>query len=107
MLARAVVLVAAVGGGAFGLLRGTWAVGGSDSSCYALMADAFAHGDVRSLRPRSRSRRRGPMRSRTFAPGGSSRRRWARRGVADLHAGIRAAARTVARSRAGPTRFSA
>ena len=31
---------------AFGLVKGTWAAGGSDSSCYALMADAFAAGDV-------------------------------------------------------------
>jgi hypothetical protein len=39
------VLVAA-GLAAFGVVRGTWAVGGSDSSCYALMAQAFAAGEV-------------------------------------------------------------
>ncbi|HUQ88624.1 MAG TPA: hypothetical protein VM096_13770, partial [Vicinamibacterales bacterium] len=34
----------------FGIVRGTWAAGGSDSSCYALMAKAFAGG---SVQPRS------------------------------------------------------
>ena len=29
-----------------GVVRGTWAVGGSDSSCYALMATALAGGDL-------------------------------------------------------------
>lgn len=37
------ILIAA-GLAAFGIARGTWAVGGSDSSCYALMAQAFAEG---------------------------------------------------------------
>ena len=30
----------------FGAVRGTWAVGGSDSSCYALMAQAMASGQL-------------------------------------------------------------
>lgn len=34
---------------AFGVVRGTWAVGGSDSSCYALMAQAFAAGDLQPV----------------------------------------------------------
>jgi hypothetical protein len=42
--AQSLGLAAALALAAFGLVRGTWAVGGSDSSCYALMADAFAHG---------------------------------------------------------------
>jgi hypothetical protein len=40
----AVLIAAALA--AFGVMRGTWAVGGSDSSCYALMAKAFAAGEV-------------------------------------------------------------
>jgi hypothetical protein len=69
MLARLTVLVAAVGAGAFGILRGTWAVGGSDSSCYALMADAFAGGE---LQPTSLLAIEAPWPdpSRTLAPGG-------------------------------------
>ncbi len=39
-----VALAAALVLAGVGLRSGTWAVGGSDSSCYALMADAFAHG---------------------------------------------------------------
>lgn len=31
---------------AFGVVRGTWAAGGSDSSCYALMAKSFAGGEL-------------------------------------------------------------
>ena len=31
----------------FGVVRGTWAVGGSDSSCYALMAKTLASGESR------------------------------------------------------------
>lgn len=69
MVARLVVLVAAVGAGAFGMIRGTWAVGGSDSSCYALMADAFARG---TLQPAAALAADAPWpdASRTFAPGG-------------------------------------
>jgi hypothetical protein len=51
MLARLVVLFAAIGAGAIGIVRGTWAVGGSDSSCYALMADAFADGRLQPSTP--------------------------------------------------------
>lgn len=41
-----VAFVAAVALAAFGVVRGTWAVGGSDSSCYALMAKTFAGGQA-------------------------------------------------------------
>lgn len=41
-----VAIVAAIGLAAFGVVRGTWAVGGSDSSCYALMAKSFAGGEL-------------------------------------------------------------
>src|SRR4051812_31378353 len=44
-LARSAALAVALAVLVFGLMRGTWAAGGSDSSCYALMADAFASGD--------------------------------------------------------------
>ena len=54
----------------FGLVRGTWAVGGSDSSCYALMADAFARGELQPHQPSSRTTRRGRTRRVTFAPAG-------------------------------------
>ena len=69
MVARLVVLIAAVGAGGFGACRGTWAVGGSDSSCYALMADAFARGELQPATPLA-SLAPWPDRSRTFAPGG-------------------------------------
>ena len=61
--------VVAVGLAAFGLLRGTWAVGGSDSSCYGLMAAALASGE---LQPASALAAEAPWpdRSRTLAPGG-------------------------------------
>jgi hypothetical protein len=39
-------VAAAVALGGVGLARGTWAIGGSDSACYALMADAFARGQL-------------------------------------------------------------
>ena len=45
-----VAVAAAAALAAFGVVRGTWAAGGSDSSCYALMAKSFADGD---LQPRS------------------------------------------------------
>ncbi len=69
MLARVVAIALAVAAAALGLARGTWAVGGSDSSCYALMADAFARGE---LQPASRFALEAPWpeASRTFAPGG-------------------------------------
>ncbi len=39
-----VAVLVALALGAFAVVRGTWAVGGSDSACYALMAKAFASG---------------------------------------------------------------
>ncbi len=39
-----IAVVAALGLATFGVVGGTWAVGGSDSSCYALMAQAMAGG---------------------------------------------------------------
>ena len=62
-------LVLAIALGAVGVVRGTWAVGGSDSSCYALMAKAFAAGD---LQPASALATDAPWpnASRTLAPGG-------------------------------------
>lgn len=64
-----VAISAAVGVAAVGLLRGTWAVGGSDSSCYALMAAAFADGVLQptSLFP---SDAPWPDVGRTLAPAG-------------------------------------
>ena len=49
-MTKVVAIIAAIGLAAFGVARGTWAVGGSDSSCYALMAKSFAGGE---LQPRS------------------------------------------------------
>lgn len=62
-------LAAAIGLSAFGVVKGTWAVGGSDSSCYALMAQAFANGE---LQPRSPLVTQAPWPNAavTFAPGG-------------------------------------
>lgn len=66
---RIVAIVAAIGLAAFGFVRGTWAVGGSDSSCYGLMAKAFASGQ---LQPASALAVDAPWPnpSITFAPGG-------------------------------------
>jgi hypothetical protein len=52
-----------------GLHHGTYAAGGSDSSCYALMADAFASG---ALQPASELAARVPWPDapKTFTPGG-------------------------------------
>lgn len=52
-----------------GLHHGTYAAGGSDSSCYALLADAFASGE---LQPASElvARVPWPDAPRTFTPGG-------------------------------------
>jgi hypothetical protein len=62
-------LAAAIALAAFGIVRGTWAVGGSDSSCYGLMADAFAHG---RLQPSTSLVTEVPWPDppRTFAPAG-------------------------------------
>jgi hypothetical protein len=44
-MAKVVAVLVALALCAFAVVRGTWAAGGSDSSCYALMAQAFANGD--------------------------------------------------------------
>ncbi len=64
-----VALAAAIGLATFGVLKGTWAVGGSDSSCYALMAEALASG---RLQPASALAVEAPWpdAARTLAPGG-------------------------------------
>src|SRR5687768_4923529 len=64
-----IAAIAAVALAAFGVVKGTWAVGGSDSSCYALMAQAFAAGD---LQPSSSVAIDAPWpdAQRTLAPGG-------------------------------------
>ena len=49
-LAVGVAIGSALLAATVGLARGTWAVGGSDSSCYGLMARAYAEGQ---LQPRS------------------------------------------------------
>jgi Dolichyl-phosphate-mannose-protein mannosyltransferase len=54
---------------AFGLVKGTWAAGGSDSSCYALMADAFAAGEVQPFTTLA-IEAPWPDAARTFAPAG-------------------------------------
>ena len=68
-MGKVVAIVAAIALAAFGIVRGTWAVGGSDSSCYGLMAKAFASGD---LQPASALAIDAPWpdASLTFAPGG-------------------------------------
>ena len=62
-------LVAALALATFGVVRGTRAVGGSDSSCYALMAEAFGSG---RWQPASALAVAAPWpdASRTLAPGG-------------------------------------
>lgn len=64
-----IAALAAIALTASGVVRGTWAVGGSDSSCYALMAQAFASGD---LQPSSALAVEAPWPEapRTLAPGG-------------------------------------
>jgi len=46
VMSLAIAVIVAAGLAAFGVVQGTWAVGGSDSSCYALMAKAFASGTL-------------------------------------------------------------
>ena len=48
-VALALAVTAALALSAFAVVRGTWAVGGSDSSCYGLMAKAFASGHLQPL----------------------------------------------------------
>lgn len=68
-VASLVAMTLAIALAAFGVVRGTWAVGGSDSSCYALMAGAMARGE---LQPTSALAMDAPWPdpSRTLAPGG-------------------------------------
>jgi hypothetical protein len=49
--AVAVAILAALSLFTIGIVAGTWAVGGSDSSCYALMAEAFARGSLQPYLP--------------------------------------------------------
>jgi hypothetical protein len=65
----AIAMIAAGAVASVGFVRGTYAAGGSDSSCYALMADAFASG---ALQPTSDlvSRVPWPDAPQTFTPGG-------------------------------------
>lgn len=69
LLCVVIAIAAASGLAAVGVLRGTYAAGGSDSSCYALMAEAFASGD---LMPTSAlvSSVPWPSAPKTFTPGG-------------------------------------
>lgn len=64
-----VAIGAALGYGAYGVAGGTWAAGGSDSSCFALMADALAAGTLQPHTPLATS---APWSDapRTFAPAG-------------------------------------
>jgi len=62
-------LAAALALAAFGFVRGTRAVGGSDSSCYALMAAAFGTGQWQPASPLAVDAP-WPDASRTLAPGG-------------------------------------
>ena len=64
-----IALVTALALGAFGVVRGTWAAGGSDSSCYALMAQSFAAGELQPSTPLA-ANAPWPEAARTFAPGG-------------------------------------
>lgn len=68
-VAAAIAIVAALGLTVFSIARGTWAVGGSDSSCYALMAAALARGEVQPALPLA-ARAPWPDATRSFAPGG-------------------------------------
>ena len=69
MISCAIACAAATVVASVGFLRGTYAAGGSDSSCYALMADAFA---ARALQPTSALAAQVPWpdAASTFAPGG-------------------------------------
>lgn len=68
-LPAVLALVVALALAGFGVTRGTRAVGGSDSSCYALMAEAFGHGQWQPSSPLA-VEAPWPDRSRTLAPGG-------------------------------------
>jgi Dolichyl-phosphate-mannose-protein mannosyltransferase len=68
-VAPVVAAAVAIALGGFAVVKGTWAVGGSDSSCYGLMADAFSHFQ---LQPTSALAIEAPWpdASRTVAPAG-------------------------------------
>lgn len=68
-MSRVIAALAAIALMAFGVVKGTWAVGGSDSSCYALTAQAMAAG---RLQPSSALATDAPWPnpSLTLAPGG-------------------------------------
>ena len=69
LISCSIALAAAIGVATVGVARGTYAAGGSDSSCYALMADAFAAG---KLQPTSAlvAQVPWPESVKTFSPGG-------------------------------------
>jgi hypothetical protein len=69
LISCSIAFVAAIGVATVGFVRGTYAAGGSDSSCYALMADAYASG---ALQPTSELAARVPWpdAAKTFTPGG-------------------------------------
>lgn len=67
-IARLVAVAVAVTIGVVGISRGTWAVGGSDSSCYALMAAALARGTLQPTTALTQAP--WPDAQRTLAPGG-------------------------------------
>src|SRR5438477_12745471 len=64
-----VALLAAAALAAVGFFRGTYAAGGSDSSCYALLAEAFASGRLQPSSPLV-SKVPWPDAQKTFTPGG-------------------------------------
>jgi hypothetical protein len=68
-LPPAIAVLAAIGVAVIGVRFGTYAAGGSDSSCYALMAEAFSSG---TLQPASAlvAEVPWPDAQRSFAPGG-------------------------------------
>jgi hypothetical protein len=69
LISCSIAFAAAIGVATVGVARGTYAAGGSDSSCYALMADAFAAG---TLQPTSDlvAQVPWPDAPKTFTPGG-------------------------------------
>lgn len=70
-LTAAIAVATALALGAFGVVKGTWAVGGSDSSCYALMADAFSRAQWQPASPLATDAP-WPGAAKTLAPGGFS-----------------------------------
>lgn len=68
VLGLTAAVVTAIALATFGVVRGTWAVGGSDSSCYALMARSLAAGHLQPATTLADAP--WPDASRTFAPGG-------------------------------------